>query len=75
MTDFLGVPADPVAPVDRTGGYLGPAGQAAVAAASRATQARWRLLLRKPTFFAGAGVLLFWVVCAVFGSSSGPGTS
>jgi peptide/nickel transport system permease protein len=72
MTDFLGVPADPVAPVDRTGGYLGPAGQAAVAAASRATQARWRLLLRKPTFFAGAGVLLFWVVCAVFGHLFAP---
>ena len=73
MTDFLGVPpADPVASIDRTGGYLGPAGQAAVAAASRATQARWQLLLRKPTFFAGAGVLLFWVVCAVFGHLFAP---
>ncbi len=60
-------PTDPVASIDRTGGYLGPTGQAAVAAASRATSARWRLLLRRPTFFAGAGVLLFWVVCAVFG--------
>ena len=70
MSDFLQPvpsPADPVASIDRTGGYLGPTGQAAVAAASRATPARWRLLLRKPTFFAGAGVLLFWVVCAVFG--------
>jgi peptide/nickel transport system permease protein len=60
-------PLDPVAPLDRTGGYLGPAGQAAVAAASRATPARWRLLLHRPTFFFGAGILLFWVVCAIFG--------
>jgi peptide/nickel transport system permease protein len=27
----------------------------------------WRLLLRRPTFIAGAAILLFWVVCAVFG--------
>ena len=65
-------PVDPVAPLDRTGGYLGPAGQAAVAAASRATPARWRLLLRRPTFFVGAGILLFWVVCAVFGHLFAP---
>jgi peptide/nickel transport system permease protein len=26
----------------------------------------WRLLLRRPTFIAGAAILLFWVVCAVF---------
>ena len=65
-------PADPVAPLDRTGGYLGPAGQAAVAAASRATPARWRLLLHRPTFFVGAGILLFWVVCAIFGHLIAP---
>ncbi len=62
-----GAPVDPVASLDRTGGYLGPAGQAAVTAASRATPARWRLLLRRPTFFIGGGILLFWVVCAIFG--------
>ena len=28
---------------------------------------RWRLLLRRPTFLAGAGILLFWIVCALFG--------
>jgi len=60
-------PVAPVAPIDRTGGYLGPAGAAAVAAASRATPARWRLLLRRTTFWVGAGILAFWVVCAVFG--------
>jgi peptide/nickel transport system permease protein len=60
-------PAEPVPSLDRTGGYLGPAGHAALAAASRATPARWRLLLRRPTFWVGAGILLFWVVCAIFG--------
>jgi peptide/nickel transport system permease protein len=65
-------PAEPVASLDRTGGYLGPTGQVAVAAASRATPTRWRLLLRRPTFFAGAAILLFWVVCAVFGHLFAP---
>ena len=65
-------PVDPVAPIDRTGGYLGPTGAAAVGAASRATPARWRLLLRKATFWIGASVVLFWVVCAVFGHAIAP---
>ena len=34
--------------------------------------APWRLLLRRPTFIAGAAILLFWVVCAVFGSAIAP---
>jgi peptide/nickel transport system permease protein len=65
-------PVDPVAPIDRTGGYLGPTGAAAVVAAGRATPARWRLLLRKATFWAGASIVLFWVVCAVFGHAIAP---
>jgi peptide/nickel transport system permease protein len=65
-------PVDPVAPIDRTGGYLGPTGAAAVAAAGRATPARWRLLLRRPTFYVGAGILLFWVICAVLGHAIAP---
>jgi peptide/nickel transport system permease protein len=65
-------PVDPVASIDRTGGYLGPTGAAAVVAASRATPARWRLLLRKATFWAGASIVLFWVVCAVFGHAIAP---
>jgi peptide/nickel transport system permease protein len=65
-------PVDPVAPVDRTGGYLGPTGAAAVVAASRATPARWRLLLRKATFWAGASIVVFWVVCAIFGHAIAP---
>ena len=32
----------------------------------------WRLLLRRPTFIVGAAVLLFWVVCAVFGHMIAP---
>jgi peptide/nickel transport system permease protein len=32
----------------------------------------WRLLLRRPTFIAGAAILLFWVVCAVFGHLIAP---
>jgi peptide/nickel transport system permease protein len=63
---------DPVAPVDRTGGYLGLTGAAAVTAASRATPTRWRLLLRRPVFFVGAAIVLFWVVCAVFGHAIAP---
>ncbi len=65
-------PVDPVASLDRTGGYLGPTGQAAVTAASRATPARWQLLLRRPTFYLGSGILLFWVVCAIFGHLIAP---
>jgi peptide/nickel transport system permease protein len=68
-------PVDPVTPVaslDLTGGYLGATGAAAVVAAGRSTPARWQLLLRRPTFYVGAAILLFWVVCAVFGSSFAP---
>ena len=65
-------PVDPVASIDRTGGYLGPTGAAAVVAASRTTPGRWRLLLRKTTFWVGASVLVFWVVCAVFGHLIAP---
>ena len=65
-------PVDPVAPIDRTGGYLGATGAAAVAAASRATPARWGLLLRKATFWVGAIIVLFWIVCAIFGHLFAP---
>jgi len=43
-----------------------------VVAAGRATPGRWRLLLRKATFWVGASVVLFWVVCAVFGHAIAP---
>jgi peptide/nickel transport system permease protein len=54
---------------------LGPAAGGAVAvtvATQRMAPARWRLLLRRPTFLVGAGILLFWVVCAIFGHSFAP---
>ena len=38
----------------------------------RVAPAAWRLLLRRPTFLVGAGIVLFWVVCAVFGRSFAP---
>jgi peptide/nickel transport system permease protein len=72
MTDSLaepGVPAslDPMTP-------LGPeAAVVAVAAPSvRVPPAWWRLLLRRPTFCVGAGIVLFWIVCAIFGHLFAP---
>jgi peptide/nickel transport system permease protein len=35
-------------------------------------RAAWRLLLRRPTFLIGAVIILFWVVCAIFGRSIAP---
>ena len=74
MTDSTAKPDAP-APLDP----LGPLGTktAAIAGAAAApirpiAPARWRLLLRRPTFFVGAGILLFWVVCAVFGHLFAP---
>jgi peptide/nickel transport system permease protein len=32
----------------------------------------WRLVLRRPSFIIGALILLFWIVCALFGSSFAP---
>ena len=32
----------------------------------------WRLLLRKPTFLAGAAILLFWLACAIAGPVIAP---
>ena len=66
MTD---VAADPQQP---SGTTLAPASAAAVAAAARGTPAPWRLLLRKPTFLVGAAVLVFWIVCAIFGHAIAP---
>jgi peptide/nickel transport system permease protein len=32
----------------------------------------WRLLLRRPAFVIGAAILLFWIVCAIFGDAIAP---
>ena len=44
----------------------------AAAAPTRADPARWRPLLRRPTFVIGALIVLFWIVCAIFGQSIAP---
>jgi peptide/nickel transport system permease protein len=72
VTDFLAEPGlpqppDPVAP-------LGPVAVAVAVAAPtmRVPSAWWRLLLRRPTFLVGAGIVLFWIVCAIFGHLFAP---
>jgi len=66
MTDIAADPLDP------SGSTLGPGSAAAVAAAARATPAQWRLLLRRPTFAVGAAIIVFWIVCAIFGHQIAP---
>ncbi|HEY3904972.1 MAG TPA: hypothetical protein VGM14_13765, partial [Streptosporangiaceae bacterium] len=47
-------------------------GGTAVASAFAAPPAQWRLLLRQPTFIIGAGILLLWLACALFGHFIAP---
>ena len=50
-----------------------PAAQVVVARAERSGElTSWRLLLRRPTFLAGAALLLFWVICALFSGAIAP---
>src|SRR5579863_5816668 len=83
MSGLLQPPAGPddalpVAPVQHSGslgmttGYLGATAATAVAVAGRSTPGAFRLLLRRSTFYVGAGILLFWVVCAIVGHSFAP---
>jgi len=67
-----GQPAAPVDTLGMTTGYLGATAAAAVAVAHRATPSTWRLLLRRTAFWVGAGIVLFWVVCAIFGHLFAP---
>jgi peptide/nickel transport system permease protein len=76
-SDFLDEPGDPSPLLDPLGPVdpLGPETAAvavAVAVPVMRGQTRWRLLLRRPTFLVGAGILLFWVVCALFGHAFAP---
>jgi peptide/nickel transport system permease protein len=48
------------------------AGVAVTQARPGNSSAPWRLLLRKPTFLAGAIILGFWIICAIFGNSIAP---
>ena len=45
---------------------------APVSDATAADLPSWRLVLRRPAFILGAVILLFWIVCALFGSSIAP---
>src|SRR5579862_214258 len=76
MSGLLQPPAGPddalpVAPVQHSGslgmttGYLGATAATAVAVAGRSTPGAFRLLLRRTTFYVGAGILLFSVVCVI----------
>jgi peptide/nickel transport system permease protein len=69
--------SDPGGPPSPSADPLGALGTQTVAIAveaptRRVAPARWRLLLRRPTFWVGAVILLFWIVCAVFGRSFAP---
>lgn len=72
MTDLTAEPGD-AGPATPLGSLSAAGGAVAVAAPTqRMVAPRWRLLLRRPTFGVGAGILLFWVVCAIFGHAIAP---
>lgn len=48
------------------------AGAVVAKAESSGELTSWRLLLRRPTFFAGAAILVFWVICALFAKAIAP---
>jgi peptide/nickel transport system permease protein len=65
--------AAPIRPDGSVSSLPGAGGPVVIAAApQRVDTARWRLLLRRPTFLVGAAIILFWVVCAIFGKSFAP---
>jgi peptide/nickel transport system permease protein len=66
VTDIASSPLEP------SGTALGPTSVAAIAATARGTPAPWRLLARRPTFIVGTVILLFWIVCAIFGHAIAP---
>jgi peptide/nickel transport system permease protein len=72
VTDTSGgaAPLEPGGSVSSLPGAGGPV--VIVVAPQRVDRARWRLLLSRPTFGVGAAIILFWVVCAIFGKSFAP---
>ena len=71
MTDISGAaPLEPGGSLSSLPGAGGPV--VIVAAPQRVATARWRLLLSRPTFLIGAAIIVFWVVCAIFGKSFAP---
>jgi len=49
-----------------------PGAAIAVVRAPRGELTTWRLILRRPTFIAGALILAFWIICALFGNTIAP---
>ena len=49
-----------------------PVAVVVAAPTQRMAPTRWRLLLSRPTFLVGAAIVLFWVVCAIFGHLIAP---
>jgi peptide/nickel transport system permease protein len=65
--------AAPIRPDGAVSSLPGAGGPVVIAAApQRVDRARWRLLLSRPTFLVGGAIILFWVVCAIFGKSFAP---
>jgi peptide/nickel transport system permease protein len=72
VTD-TGADAAPLEPGGSVSSLPGAGGPVVIAVApQRVDRARWRLLLSRPTFAVGAAIILFWVVCAIFGKSFAP---
>jgi peptide/nickel transport system permease protein len=73
VTDTSASGAAPLEPGGSVSSLPGAGGPVVIAAApQRVDTARWRLLLRRPTFLVGAAIIVFWVVCAIFGKSFAP---
>jgi peptide/nickel transport system permease protein len=73
VADLLLVALNPRLRIGDSDDPLGPEPVAvAVAVPAQRGQTRWRLLLRRPTFLVGGGILLFWVICAIFGHQIAP---
>jgi peptide/nickel transport system permease protein len=65
--------AAPIRPDGSVSSLPGAGGPVVIAVApQRVDRARWRLLLSRPTFLIGTAIILFWVVCAIFGKSFAP---
>jgi len=65
--------AAPIRPDGAVSSLPGAGGPVVIAVApQRVDRARWRLLLSRPTFLVGGAIILFWVVCAIFGKSFAP---
>jgi peptide/nickel transport system permease protein len=65
--------AAPIRPDGAVSSLPGAGGPVVIAVApQRVDRARWRLLLSRPTFLIGGAIILFWVVCAIFGKSFAP---